>query len=637
MELLQSTNWSRSDGETMQPTIFDERSKCLICGIEHENGEPCSFFDEILDDDTISDEFQEYLDWAGLEAQAILERVARNGKNNGLDAGEEVDEGQGVVEEVPAPTAYTALILRPPMALQPSYDVDARRKEQEFKWKEYSVNFSFREEGIVPAPTQIRYKSLSNRFEAYQFQKEGVDFIRSTDYKCLIGDKMGLGKTVQALLAIANAAEKDDKLPCMYIVRSSTVWQWLAMHKEWFSSNPLGIFMIRGSKNFIPKGFSSYVISMDTLGRLVDFETDRWGERLPGTESLNKWLKELGIKLVVVDECHSFKNMEAKRTKALEIFLELAEIKYEVYLSGTAIKNRADEYYFTLHRLFPTEFPKLETYRRQWCERDHKGKFSRIKPWRLEEFRSLIESKVLRREKGKDLPSFRRTTTVVSIENEKFKKQYNKALDDLQEVADSKGKLTKFDVQDNLMVLRRIVGNAKVDDAVEYVDEFLDENENDKIVIGIHHHSVRDTLYAKLIARGHAPLKLSGEDNADNKNRIVNEFRRDENRVLIISIIAGGTGIDGLQICSNILILERQWNSADEEQFEFRFNRDGQLQPVLATYMIAMGTVDDYFSQNVEKTRQVFHETVGNEWKEGMADEDRDFRDEVEEILRNRL
>lgn len=607
---------------TMTMTMIEH---CIICGTNH-SGE-CSFFDEITQFDQnnrINEDYLEYLEWAQGESERILERGLYDMERELLDALESIADTPEVVEEEVPPPACTALILRPSMALAPLYYIDLPKSQ------------------VIPIPVpipehKIRLHSLCNRFHAYEFQSEGIDFIRRTNYKCLIGDKMGLGKTVQALLAIANAAIQDDKLPCMYIVRSSTVWQWLSMHKTWFSSNPLGIFMIRGSKNFIPSGFQSYVISMDTLGRLVEFETDRFGEIIPGTESLNKWLKGLGIKLVVVDECHSFKNVEAKRSKALEIFLTLAEIKYEIYLSGTAIKNRADEYYFTLHRLFPFKFPNLESFQRTWCEKDHKGRFSRIKLWRLEEFRSLIESRILRREKGKDLPPFRRTTTIVSIQNEKFKKQYNKALDELQEVANSKDKLSKRDVQDNLMVLRRIVGNAKVDDAIEYVDEFLDENENDKIVIGVHHHSVRDTLYAKLIARGHQPLKLSGEDSADQKNYIVNQFKKNESRILIISIIAGGTGIDGLQCCSNILILERQWNSADEEQFEFRFNRDGQQNPVLATYMIATGTVDDYFSANVEKTRQVFHETVGNDWREEMAEEDRDFRDEVNEILRNRL
>lgn len=514
-----------------------------------------------------------------------------------------------------------AVTLRPPMALQCLYRIPVPPP----------ANLEIVEQ---KKPPKFRFHSLSNRFHAYEFQAEGVKFIHDTNFKCLIGDKMGLGKTVQVLLALAND-QNGNKLPCMYIVRSSTVWQWLVMHKEWFSSNPLGIFMIRGSKNFIPGGFSAYVISMDTLSRLVEFKTDRWGEAIEGSEKLNKWLLHVGIKSIVVDECHSFKNSDSKRSKALEIFIRLQEIKYEIYLSGTAIKNRADEYYFTLHRLFPEIFPNRETYRAQWLEKDAKGKWARIKPWKLEIFRNLISSKVLRREEGRGLPGFRRATTTVSIENEKFKKQYNAELDRLQEICDSKSHVNFNDVKNNLMVLRQIVGNAKVDDAIEYIDEFLDENEDDKIAIGVHHHSVRDTLYAKLLARGHSPLKLSGEDNADQKNSIVNQFKKKENRILIVSILAGGTGIDGLQCCHNVLFLERQWNCADEEQFEFRFNRDGQINPVLCDYMLAKGTVDDWFTKNVEKTRTVFGETIGNNWQ--FVEDEPAFNDFIQETLRNRL
>ena len=570
----------------------------------------------------VSPEYQRYLDEAFEEG---LEILARYRQEHGLDGPGEAPSLWPIAEEGGTPTACTALILRPSMALAPLHHIDYTKKELIA-----SIHVKYENVGLVP----LRFRSLSNRFEAYEFQKEGVQFIKATNYKCLIGDKMGLGKTVQALLALANDPN-GDKLPTLYIVRSSTSWQWLLMHKEWMSSNPLGVYMIRGSKAFIPSGFSAYVVSMDTLGKLVTWETDRTGQIIEGSAKLNRWIEEIGFKSVVVDECHSFKNVEARRSQALEIFLQLTGIKYEIYLSGTAIKNRADEYYFTLHRLFPDLFPNRDTFRAQWCEKDEKGKYSRIKPWRLEAFRARIAMRVLRREKGIDLPPFRRTTTVVSIENPKFKEQYNRALDDLQEVYQSKSKISFNDVRDNLMVLRQIVGNAKVDDAVDYVDEFIDENEDDKIVVGVHHHSVRDILYAKLIARGHAPLKLSGEDSAESKNYIVQKFKEKTNRILIISILAGGTGIDGLQCCANVLFLERQWNCADEEQFEFRFNRDGQKNPVTCDYMIAHGTVDDYFTKNVERTRRIFGETVGNNWR--IEDDEQSIEDLVQETLRNRL
>ena len=330
---------------------------CPLCGLEH--SDQCTFL-ESIGNESVSPEYQRYLDEAWEEGMEILTRYRQE---HGLDAPDEIDDTPAVLDEDQTPTACTALILRPSMALAPLHYIDYTKKELIA-----SIHVTFGSDGLVP----LRFRSLSNRFEAYEFQKEGVQFIKETGYRCLIGDKMGLGKTVQALLALANDPS-NDKLPTLYIVRSSTSWQWLLMHKEWMSSNPLGVYMIRGSKAFIPNGFSAYVVSMDTLGKLVTWETDRTGQTIEGSAKLNRWIEEIGFKSVVVDECHSFKNVEARRSQALEIFLQLTGIKYEIYLSGTAIKNRASEYYFTLHRLFPNEFPDKDTFQRQWCEKDEKG------------------------------------------------------------------------------------------------------------------------------------------------------------------------------------------------------------------------------------------------------------------------
>ena len=246
---------------------------------------------------------------------------------------------------------------------------------------------------------------------------------------------------------------------------------------------------------------------------------------------------------------------------------------------------------------------------------------------------------IIRREKSiLNLPAFRRTFERISFEDDTLRQAYNKALDDLQKKTESEsdpdGKYNFFDVEANLMTLRRICGMAKIPFALEYVETFLDTTEDEKIAIGVHHEAVRDALYFALKEKGFAPLKLSGEDNAENKNRIQRLFCDDpERRVLIINMLAGGVGLN-LQACNNTLILERQWSAADEEQFEARFHRSGQTKPVLAEYMIAEGTIDQYFMELVENKRQICGESLDG-W-DFKADSDT-LRDLVTQTLSKRL
>lgn len=456
-------------------------------------------------------------------------------------------------------------------------------------------------------------KSVSGNEQAWDYQTEGIEFVNGTSGNALIADEMGLGKTVQDLLY--HRAAIDRLTPNLKIVKSATLWQWFQQYKKWCSNKLTGIFMIRDAKGFIPPGFDTYLVSMDTFSRMVRAEKNPYGKVI--NVKINPQLDAIKFQSVTVDECQSFKDPASNRTTALVAFLQHQQIPYKLFLSGTPIKNRADEYFTTLNILDPENFSSIEQFRRNWLVQDQKGKWSSVNPFRLESFRELISNYVIRREKKdvlKSLPEFRRAFETISIEDEKIKAVYNLELDKLRALDASKENLTWMDVSDSLMTLRRIMGLAKVDFAVEYIDTFLDTVEDEKIAIGIHHQAVRDLLYAKLQARGFNVLKLSGEDNSDRKNEIKNEFTKPENRILVINMLAGGVGMDGLQVCNNVICLERQWNSVDEEQFEARFHRAGQTKPVLCEYFIAKGTIDDYFSALVEAKRLIVDQTVGNGW-----------------------
>lgn len=560
----------------------------------------------------------------------------------------------------------------------------------------------------IVSKNEFNSESLNGQKAAFPFQVEGLDFIKKSGYNCIVADPMGLGKTIQALLA-AREARTADGLPkfktILAVVKPATAYQWYEESKEWFSADLWSAFLIKGTKAFVPPGFRLYILSMDTLGR----------------KGMLELLKSLNIDLVIVDECHSFKNPESARAQALVSFLqeisqteterevtltcnlctpregkeneltvtngdnfngtwtEVTKVKLNIQnrtqgtvsyrheskcprcgsriavyqdramlderekhskglimLSGTPIKNRADEYFVPLNMLRPDLFSSLSYFRSNWLQQDSKGKYSRINPYRLDRFRELTKSFIIRREKNAvlSLPPFRRTFETIYIEDESIKLAYNAALNNLKVTAESHSNLNFFDINDNLMTLRRITGMGKVPFAVEYINTFLDTTEDEKIAIGVHHESVRDALYNAFVSRDIPCLKLSGEDNAEQKNRIVKRFQDPTGpRVLVVNILAGGVGLN-LQACNNVLVLERQWNAADEEQFEGRFWRQGQTLPVLCEYMLAKGTIDTYFSAMVEQKRKVCGEALDG-WN-FTADDDA-IRELIEKTLASKL
>lgn len=481
--------------------------------------------------------------------------------------------------------------------------------------RETSVAVLDEEEKETPE-TLENFFSVDRSKEVYPFQQEGVHFTEAADFKVLIADAMGLGKTVQALSTLTRNRERT--LPALVIVKSSTIFQWIGESKTWLDARPFFALPILDRACMIP-GYQVYVISMDLLSR----------------KGIVDKLLTFGIKTVVVDECQSFKDSSSKRTVALIDFIQRGKIENRIFLSGTPIKNRASEYFVILNLLAPEHFPSFAQFKHRWLVPNEKGQYTRLNPYCIEEFRALTSRWIIRREKTevlKNLPPMARNTEMVYIEDPRVRQSYNQQLDLFNNFLNTAERITATDILGWLAKMRHITGLAKVQNALEFIEEHLESSE-EPISVGIHHTSVRDLLHTTLTAKGFKPLKLSGEDSPWMKNRIIERFTEGDSRILIINMLAGGVGLN-IQSCPNALVLERQWSSADEEQFEARFHRNGQKNAVTITYMIAKGTIDEWFHELVETKRKILGETLDG-WD--LSSDDDAIKGLVEKTLAGRI
>lgn len=470
---------------------------------------------------------------------------------------------------------------------------------------------------VEPERDKTPYLSVDHSMCGYDYQMDGVDFILKTNFTCLIADAMGLGKTIQTLLACK--LKKQEVTPTLFILKPTLIFQWCKEYHKWVDPSVFAIMPIVSRAQIIP-GMPAYAISMDFLARKGVLES----------------LKPLGIKCIVVDESHSFKDPSSARTIALIKLIQENRIEKRVFLSGTPIKNRADEYFTILNLLAPHIFRDLASFKRNWLIANEKGQYTRIAPWRLEEFKKKIAQWVLRREKHevkKSLPKLRRDYQFREIDDPRIKESYNRTLGLFQSFMSNTAGINSKDILGWLARLRSITGQAKCQMALDWSQEFLDSTE-DPLCIGIHHTAVRDTLYYVFEAAGYRPLKYSGEDSPYTKERTIQKFTSGENRLLILNQVAGGTGLN-LQTCSNALVLERQWSSSEEAQFEGRFDRDGQVNDVMITYLMARGTIDEFFHDMVETKRKIFGETISANWD--LVSDMHSLKDLAERTIANPL
>lgn len=632
----------------------------------------------------------------------------------------------------------------------------------------------------------LELQNLAKTKTLRPYQIEGVEFILkslSQGAGCVLADQMRLGKTNQALMAALNHPNfKDLDFNVLVQVRAANVWQWVREIRDWCDNLPNAVWVIEGTKNWIPPGFKFYVISMDTFSRQGtckackhQFHEEGCSRCLkagkscrvciPAGDAISDQLLEFGFKLCIVDEAHSFKNTDSQRSRALTAFLkniERSELEQtwtftcpmphkesdftkvlnvqpgetvkdaykraslkthpdvggsgdafrkvnEAYLAlqaaegrstekaswtekvtiqtstaeamrnvsktshcpicgatvqqsaalhletkrncgiimltGTPIKNRADEYFVPLNLIAPEQFPSQTAFRKTWIGEDGR----RINPCRLEAFKERIAPFVLRREKEdiyKDLPSMNRIFTVIEVADERLRKAYNMVLDEME--ADSLFKDSKshggsfFDSIGKLQKLRRICGLAKVNWVADYAETFLYDSDKAKLAIGYHHLDVRDALSYQLTQFG--TCKLDGADSPQTKDRIAHKyFRTAPEQVLLLGETACKEGLELVYI-ENALVTERQWSSAEEEQFEYRFyNPDLEYLKKLGLenkrtqveYIVAKGTIDQFFYELVEEKRAIFGETIATHWD--MTTDSGSFKDLVERTLATRL
>jgi SNF2 family DNA or RNA helicase len=482
--------------------------------------------------------------------------------------------------------------------------------------------------------------SLDGR-KLYKFQCEGVEFaLRSREstedgsIRVLIADEMGLGKTVQAEGVIAL---DDSMLNVLHVVKASLKTQWQHEIMRWHGEDAMACII---ESDFVLTGFKHYIVSYDYLRRLSkEKKSKKADDGLPYDDSyyegiqetkdskakdkLIKLIERLKIKTVILDECQQIRNAEAKRTQLVRAIC--SHVKNVIALSGTPIKNNASEYWPVLNILRPKVYPRYSTFLMQECDSYFDGYAYKTGGLRNpERFLEKTKDYIIRRERKTvlpDLPPIQRNFQFCDLAKEveqayinefkKFRDEYNSGgLDD------------GFDGASNTLAylskMRHLVGLSKIDPCIDHVMEILGSTE-DRVCIFTHHNDVADILVKKLnhlmdeLGMAHCARHEAGSQARDTEKN----FER--TRVLVCSTLAGGEGLNLQKLCFRFIMLERQWNPANEEQAEARFPRpEGiKVDSIDGTYFVAVGTVDEFFSEIVERKREIVNKTLSGkatEW-----------------------
>ena len=483
---------------------------------------------------------------------------------------------------------------------------------------------------------QLRDWSLKG-LTPYPFQIEGVKFLEACDCNGLLLDEQGLGKTIQTCMLLKR---NPQLFPALIVVKSGLRSQWFKEIFKWTGE----LAQVITSSREVPYFdlFNIVIVSIDSLRLLRSdckpetSEADKevlkaMGKRVRDGKVV--WTDEICAKFnfIVIDESQKIKNPGASRTQALRLVAQ-AGIKVNgrkprvLPMSGTNVEKHAGEFFNTLNLVQPEIFPNHQRFLRQHVQIAD-GRYGGLRY--PEHFRNLTKDFIIRRKRVDvlpELPKVFRQFRLAEMEGDELD-AYIKVMKEFLKAAEDPAKpMMPQSLLGYMSRLRHCTGIAKVNAALEFVEEFMLETEVErKLAIFLHHQIAGEALLAKIeelckIGNYNPPLYYHAKlDPLKERPAMEEAFKQPGNKIMLLSTQAAAEGLN-LQFCSDCLIMERQWNPSTEEQAEARFTRPGSTADrVNAHYLIAAGTIDDFFTELVEIKRRNVAQTldgVENEWDE---------------------
>jgi SWI/SNF-related matrix-associated actin-dependent regulator of chromatin subfamily A-like protein 1 len=316
---------------------------------------------------------------------------------------------------------------------------------------------------------------------------------------------------------------------------------------------------------------------------------------LQNAECLFEWAD-----IVVADEAHNLKSMDAKRTQKFHQYVYENSIKRLYLMTGTAIKNRVWEIYSLMalcyynpaakDTKFLDMYPDHITFADKFSHRVEFEKYignKRIKILNWRGLKNVDELKhwlrpISRKRDPKSGPVIINNILISETDNLNL-------LADFEKVFEGLGDSIMSDVKAEAAA-------AKVPYTIEYIEGILDEV--GKVII------VSDHVEPALRIAAHFKVTpITGSTNSDKRQEIVNDFEDGKTSVLVGTI---GTLKEGYNLtsCWNMVLNDFCWVPGDLDQLYARINRRGQTKQCVI-HAILGSPQDDTILGRLEEKREV--------------------------------
>ncbi|MCD7856882.1 MAG: DEAD/DEAH box helicase [Clostridiales bacterium] len=439
------------------------------------------------------------------------------------------------------------------------------------------------------------------------YQKTGFRWLKTLaqyGFGGILADDMGLGKTVQALSFLSSAKEEGNTLPSLVVCPASLVLNWGDECRKF--APELNVLLLSGTAAERRaqweqvEGCDLAVISYDSLRRDV------------------AQLENHSFYTCILDEAQYIKNHNTLSVKAVK----QVRSKLRFAMTGTPVENRLSELWSIFDFLMPGylyRYSEFQSRLEKPIAKEHdEGAAKRLA--------ALTNPFILRRMKGdvlKELPPKTESVRYVALSQEQRKLYTAVAMDGRNELkqAGANGQ-EKLKVLVLLMRLRQICcdprlcldgyegESAKLDSCKELVSEALSGGH--RILLFSQFTSMLELIRQRLEREGISYFVLEGSTPKRQRAQMVERFNQGEGEVFLISLKAGGTGLN-LTGADTVIHYDPWWNQAAQNQATDRAHRIGQRSAVQVYKLISKDTIEEKILDLQQRKQELADTVAGTE------------------------
>lgn len=487
--------------------------------------------------------------------------------------------------------------------------------------------------------------------DLFPHQRAGVKFL-ATARRALLADEPGLGKTAQAIRALAELNGRGEQVfPALVVCPNTLKKNWKREFAKWWPG--VKVTVIKGSatqrkKQFEEEGTHVYVINWESLrshSRLAPYgsvalarckECGGHDEKVSENrcEVHLRELNKIDFKAVIADEMHRSKEPKSKQTRALWAATGDADIRYA--LTGTPIANNVLDMWAILHWISPEEWPS----KTRWIDRMIDTMLNAfggmmvlgVKSHMQQEFHAAINPRMRRMLKARVLPwlpemMFERRDVEMSPKQKKAYEQMRDLMIAELENGDAVVAPSPLTQTTRLLQFASSFAEIQVDETTgetktvlvgpsAKIDALMDDIKSgdfgeDSVAVCAVSRQLIELLSAELTKAEIPHGLITGAQDEDERQKAVDDFQSGRIKWVLFTAAAGGVGIT-LTAGRRLVMLQRPWSLVEHKQAIDRIHRIGSEihDSVVIMDYVTEGTIEERVLQVLETKADNFEQIV---------------------------